>query len=358
MASLERLIEGWAGECVVVRYDAPSGSWIFIAIHDRTLGMAMGGCRMRVYPGPADGLLDAMRLAEGMTLKWAGLEFPLGGGKAVLAVPRPLDGAERHGLLLRFGDLVEGLGGLYATGVDLGTTPADMNVVGRRTDRVAGRLPEAGGAGDPGPWTALGVYEGMRAAAAHLFGQPDLAGRRVLVQGVGGVGRPLALRLREAGAEVVIADASEERSCAVAAELGVDRVPVDAVYGTECDIFAPCAIGAVLNAGTVPSLRCRIVAGSANNQLEEDADADRLADRGILYLPDFVVNAGGAVAHGILEILGGVEADVEPLVRRIGPTITGVLEESESRGETPLAAAVRRARRHISERRGHAVAPE
>ena len=191
MSTLQEQIESWDGECVVVRHDAPTGAWIFIAVHDRSLGMAMGGCRMRVYPDIVDGLRDAQRLAGGMTLKWAGIEFPLGGGKAVLAVPRPLEGAEREGLLLRFGDLVEGLGGMYGTGVDLGTTPADMEVVGRKTSRVAGRPPEAGGAGDPGPWTALGVYEGMRSAAKHVYGSSDLGGRAVLVQGVGGVGRPL-----------------------------------------------------------------------------------------------------------------------------------------------------------------------
>lgn len=354
MGTLQEQLESWAGECVVVRRDAPTGAWVFIAVHDRTLGMAMGGCRMRVYPTPVDGLRDAQRLAEGMTLKWAGIEFPLGGGKAVLAIPRPLGGEDREGLLLRFGELVEGLGGMYGTGVDLGTTPSDMEIVGRRTSRVAGRPPDAGGAGDPGPWTALGVYEGMRSAAAHVFGAPELDGRTVLVQGVGGVGRPLAERLTAVGARVIVTDADEHRARAVAGDLAADAVPVEEAYDTECDIFAPCAVGAVLNARTIPRLRCRIVAGSANNQLEEDADAARLSERGILYVPDFIVNAGGAVAHGILEFLGWPASDVEPRVRRVGATVAELLEEAGA-GD-PLPVAIARARRFIAAGRASAAA--
>lgn len=343
MTGLQEQIESWEGECVVVRHDAPTGAWVFIAVHDRTLGMAMGGCRMRVYPTPAEGLRDAQRLAAGMTLKWAGIEFPLGGGKAVLAVPRPLQGADREGLLLRFGDLVEGLGGMYGTGVDLGTTPADMEVVGRRTSRVAGRPPAAGGAGDPGPWTALGVFEGMKVAAAHALGSADLAGRTVLVQGVGGVGSPLADLLREAGATVLVSDRDADRARATAERVGGTTVGADEAYDAPCDIFAPCAVGGVLNASTVPRLRCRVVAGSANNQLEGDEDAARLAGRGILYVPDFILNAGGAVAHGILEFLDWDEAEVEPRVRRIGRSVAEILEEAGA-GD-PLPVAVERARR-------------
>ena len=349
MASLQRQLEGWDGECVVVRFDRPTGTWIFIAVHDRTLGMAMGGCRMKVYPEPVDGLRDAQRLAAGMTLKWAGIRFPLGGGKAVLAVPHPLAGAEREGLLLRFGELVEGLGGLYGTGVDLGTTPEDMSVVGRRTDRVAGRRREDGGAGDPGPWTALGVFRGMTAAAQRVLGSPDLADRTVLVQGTGGVGRPLAHRLADTGARVLVSDVVAPRARTLASEVNGSVVDPDEVYDTECDIFAPCAVGAVLNRETIPRLRCRLVAGSANNQLDTDADAQRLAERGILYVPDFIINAGGAVAHGILEFLDWPESQVEHRVRRIGDTVGDVLDRATVDGTTPLAAAEALARSFIEE---------
>lgn len=352
MATLQEQVEGWDGECAVVRFDRPTGTWIFIAVHDRTLGMAMGGCRMKVYPTPADGLKDAQRLAAGMTLKWAGIEFPLGGGKAVLATPGPMTGEEREGLLLRFGELVDGLGGMYGTGVDLGTTPDDMSVVGRRTDRVAGRRTDDGGAGDPGPWTALGVFEGMRAAAERVYGGTELAGRSVVIQGVGGVGRPLAHRLAEAGARVIVADALPERAQAVADEVDGRWVDADDAYEAECDFFAPCAVGAVLNERTVPRLRCRVVAGSANNQLDTDTDADRLAERGILYVPDFIINAGGAVAHGLLEFLDGAESEVEPRVREIGETVGAVLDRAAEDGTTPLTAAVARARAVIRERGG------
>ncbi len=352
MATLEQQIEGWDGECVVVRFDRPTGTWIFIAVHDRTLGMAMGGCRMKVYPAPVDGLRDAQRLAAGMTLKWAGIEFPLGGGKAVLAVPDPLTGPDREGLFLRYGELVEGLGGLYGTGVDLGTTPDDMSVIGRRTTRVAGRRVEDGGAGDPGPWTALGVYEGMRAAAERVLGSPDLDGRTVVIQGVGGVGRPLAETLADAGARVIVTDVLENRAREVAEVVGGTVVsPADA-YATECDIFAPCAVGATLNQGTIPRLRCAVVAGSANNQLDTDEDADNLAERGIVYVPDFIINAGGAVAHGILEFLDWPDSEVEPRVRRIGQTVGEVLDRASADGTTPQAAAVTRARAHIETARG------
>lgn len=344
MPTLQEQIEGWDGECVVVRYDRPTGTWVFIAVHDRTLGMAMGGCRLKAYDTPVDGLKDAQRLAAGMTLKWAGIEFPLGGGKAVLATPGPLAAPDREGLLLRFGDLVEGLGGLYGTGVDLGTTPDDMSVIGRRTERVAGRRTEDGGAGDPGPWTALGVFEGMRAAAERVWGAGGLEGRTVVIQGAGGVGRPLAERLGAAGARLIVTDTVAERAKAVAEDVGGSVVDPGSAYEIECDFFAPCAVGAVLNRDTVGRLRCAIVAGSANNQLDTDEDADRLADRGIVYVPDFIINAGGAVAHGILEFLGWPEADVEPRVRKIGETVGAVLDRATADGSQPLTAAEARAR--------------
>ena len=350
MSTLEEQIQSWDGECVVIRYDRPTSTWVFVAVHDRTLGMAMGGCRMKTYGSPAEGLKDAQRLAAGMTLKWAGIDFPLGGGKAVLATPRPLEGEEREGLLLRFGELVEGLGGMYGTGVDLGTTPADMSVVGRRTSRVAGRRPEDGGAGDPGPWTALGVLEGMKAALDHVYGRPKLEDRTVVVQGVGGVGQPLARMLAEVGARVVVSDVAAGKAQELAKELGGEAVEPDQAYDVECDVFAPCAVGAVLNQDTVPRLRCRVVAGSANNQLDTDQDAARLAEREILYVPDFILNAGGAVAHGLLEFLGGMKADVEPRVRQIGPTVRAVLERAAEDGTLPLDAAVARARQVIRKR--------
>jgi leucine dehydrogenase len=358
---MERLISEWDGEYVAVRYDPQTGSWIFIAIHDRTLGMAMGGCRLNIYSSPREGLRDALRLSKGMTLKWAAIDFPFGGGKAVLAVPRPLEAEARQGLLTRFGELVESLGGSYGTGVDLGTSPGDMDVVAARTQRVFGRTADHGGAGDPGPWTALGVYAGVIATCEHVWGAPSVTGRRVLVQGVGGVGRPLARRLHEDGAQLLLTDAIIMRAEALAQELDATVVEPEATYDTPCDIFAPCAIGGILNERSIPRLGCRVVSGSANNQLERDADADLLHERGILYAPDFVINAGGAIAHGALEVLQWTPTQAAERVRRVGDTLSEILAEARNRNESPLHEAIRRAQRVLASARAtkaNVIAPQ
>ncbi len=351
MNGMEELIRTWDGEYVVTRYDAASGAWIFIAIHDRTLGMALGGCRLSVYASPADGLRDAMRLSQGMTFKWAAINFPFGGGKTVLAVPRVLAPRARETLLLRVGDMIQSLGGTYGTGVDLGTTPQDMAVVGQRTRWVFGRPPDQGGRGDPGPWTALGVFAGIRAACHHAFGDASLEGRAILVQGLGGVGGPLARSLAAAGARLLLSDALPDRVEGLARELGAELVPPERAYTTACDVFAPCAIGGVLNERSIGQLRCRVVAGSANNQLEKDADAAILQQEGILYAPDFVINAGGAIAHGSLEVLGWTEEQAQARIEQIYDTLDEIMSEAERRGESPLLGAVRRADRILEEAR-------
>ncbi|HZD03308.1 MAG TPA: Glu/Leu/Phe/Val dehydrogenase dimerization domain-containing protein, partial [Longimicrobiales bacterium] len=291
-------IQEWDGLGVVVRHDRPTGTWIFVALHDDTLGRPTGGCRMRVYGHPSEGLRDALRLAEGMTRKWAVIDLPYGGGKAVLAVPRPLQGEERRGLLRRFGELLESLKGAFSTGEDLGTTPADMACLATVTRWVKATGVRGGEPVDPGPYTALGVLEGIRAALAAAFGDGELAGRTVLVQGVGDVGEPLARMLSAEGARLLLSDLDHGRVESLAGELQARPVSPDEVYWTACDVYAPCAVGATLNSGTIPQLRCRVVAGSANNQLETEADADALRERGILYAPDYVVNGGGALALG------------------------------------------------------------
>lgn len=285
-ASIPELIEAWEGKAVVMGRDAPTGAWMFVALHDDALGRPVGGCRMTVYATPEDGLRDALRLAEGMTHKWAAMGLPYGGGKSVLAVPERLDGEERRGLLRRFGALLGTLRGAYGTGADLGTTTDDIRVIQSvAPDCVVGLPPaDSDRPSDPGPYTARGVAAGIRAALRVRFGAPDPAGRTVLVQGVGGVGEPLARILAAGGAHLVLSDVDGERVAALAEELDADALAPDAVYGAECDVYAPCAVGATLNARTIPLLRCAIVAGSANNQLETAADAGRLRDRGILYL--------------------------------------------------------------------------
>ena len=346
---MRELIEAWDGEAVVSRYDRDSGTWFLIAIHDSRLGMPVGGCRMRLYETPEDGLLDAMRLAESMTYKWASNDVPFGGGKAVLAPGEPLNGERREGVLRRFGGLLRSLNGSFATGVDLGTTPADMEVLAQETRHVLGVLP-SGEAIDPGPYTALGVFAGIGVVLAHLFGNEDARGRTVLIQGLGDVGLPLARMLHDAGAELLLCDLDGARAEAIANELSARVVAAEDVSRTACDVFAPCAIGAVLNADTVPELQCRGVAGSANNQLGSEADADALHARGILYAPDYLVNAGGAISFGL--IYRGIDdpAVIRARVLGISESLDEVLREAERRRESPERAARRKAELTLAER--------
>lgn len=344
---MQQLIQQWPGEFVVAAYDKPTGTWMFIAIHSTRLGMAVGGCRMRVYEKPEEGLMDAMRLAEGMTYKWAAAGLSFGGGKSVLAIPGPLDPANRVGLMRRLGRMVESLRGTYAAGEDLGTTPDDMAVMAEETRWVRGM--RGGRAIDPGPYTALGVYSGIRAAVQHVFGNPDLTGRSVVIQGVGDVGEPLARRLLAGGAEVIVSDLDEAVSWRVSTELEVETVLPHLVYARRCDVFAPCAVGATLNEDTIPQLQCRIVAGAANNQLARAQDADRLHERGILYVPDYVINAGGAIALPALDSGEMTEAEVEERVQGIGVRLRGILAEARTRGESPLYAAQRMVERVLEQ---------
>ena len=337
----QELLKKWNGLGVVQGFDGETGTWMFIALHDATLGPMVGGCRIQPYPTPEDGMRDAMRLGEGMTYKWAAISFPFGGGKSVLAIPRPLDDEEKHGLLRRFGRLLESLNGAYATGVDLGTTPEDMNVLAEASQYVMGHGLSGSGTEDPGPYTALGVFAGIRSAVAALDGSPEVTGRSVLIQGAGDVGEPLARMLAEAGAEVLLSDIDEDRVRQIADELRGRVVPVDETYTTPCDVFAPCAIGAILNAETIPRLACRIVAGSANNQLDRPEDAELLHEREILYAPDYVVNAGGAIAFGMMHLGDTDEEAMRERVREIENTLDRIFSEARQRGESPVHGARR-----------------
>ena len=349
------LVEAWDGIGVVVRHDRATGAWIFVALHDDRLGPPTGGCRLKVYARPEDGLHDAMRLAEGMTWKWAAMDFPFGGGKSVLALSRPLADEERRGLLIRFGGLLNSLGGAYGTGEDLGTTPDDMKLVASVSPHVIGLHGRAEGPMDPGPFTALGVFEGIRAAVRHRDGTDDLGGRRVLVQGVGHVGLPLARMLRDAGADLLLTDVDAERVAAVADELGAEAVAHEQADRTKCHVYAPCAVGGTLNAESVQRLRCLVVAGAANNQLEADADAERLRERGILYAPDYVINGGGAMAFTLIYQGEERPEELERRVRSIGDRLGAIFAEADENAESPVAAARRQALR-VLERGGRPAA--
>ncbi len=344
------LIASWPGEFVVTQFDQPTGTWIFIAIHDSTLGPTLGGVRMKTYPTPVDALRDAMRLAEGMTYKWAGLGESRGGAKSVLSVPQPIQGEERRALFHRFGRLVASLRGAYTGGPDLGTTPEDLGTIQEETEYAHGWDHEHDRPLDPGPYTALGVFGGMRAALRHAFGSDDFHGRTVLIQGVGDVGLPLAKVVREAGATVTLTDVDQVRAARVAKEVGAKTLAPEQAYTHKCDIYAPCAVGATVNAKTVPVLACRIVAGSANNQLGEPADGDRLHARGILYAPDYIVNAGGAAALPSLS-KGADEADVVKRVKAIEGTLDEIFAAAKAQRISPAAAAQRRVDRVLAEGR-------
>lgn len=335
----EDLLPAWGGEEVVVRFDEPSATWMFIGVHSTVLGPGAGGTRMKTYAQPADGLRDVLRLSSAMTSKMAMASVPLGGGKAVLAVPEIPRGQARRELMLRYGDLVESLHGTYITACDMNTGPPDMDVIAERSSSVLGRTEANGGSGTSAPNTAVGVFHGIRAAVAHAFGSDDLDGRTVAVQGVGAVGAPLSRFLAEAGARLTLADVDDVRGKELAEELEAEAVPADRIAEVECDVFSPCATGGVLDADAIPSLRCRVIAGAANNQLGEPADAERLAERGILYAPDYVVNAGGVIHLVSYEMLHESDAQVAERLRGIGATLGEVFARAESEGISTGAAA-------------------
>jgi leucine dehydrogenase len=348
--AFEELIEAWDGEEVVVHRDPPTSSWMFIGVHSTVTGPAMGGTRMNSYPSPAEALDDVLRLSDAMTWKQAAADIPYGGGKAVLAVPEiPAPGsAERVSLLRRYGDLVESLHGTYVTAADMNTGEADMDVVGDRTAHVLGRSEAAGGSGDPGADTARGVFHGIEATVRHVFGTDDLAARSVLVQGLGSVGTRLVEHLRDAGATVLVADVDGARAGSVAEEMGATVVAPDDVIGTVCDVFSPCATGKVLTEDTIPHLRCAIVAGAANNQLGVAEDGERLREAGILFAPDFVINAGGVIHLAGYETLGWDESTMTKRLEAIGDTLLEVFEAADREGISTAAAADRMARGRVA----------
>jgi glutamate dehydrogenase/leucine dehydrogenase len=338
----EGLLEGWEGEHAVIRHDAESGAWMFVCLHSTVLGPAGGGTRLRVYPTPAEGLADAMRLSGAMTRKMAAAGMPRGGGKAVLAVPELPTGEPRKRLLRRYGQVVASLGGTYRTAGDMNISPADLDVVAETCPWVYGTT---GRGGNSGRGTARGVLHAIHATVEHVFGSPELDGRTVLVQGAGAVGAVLARELAAGGARVLVSDVDESRAAAT----GCETAPGEAVLETEVDVYSPCAIGGTLNADSIPRLACRAVAGCANNQLAEPGDAERLHERGILYAPDYVVSAGGIIQLIGLEDEGWDEVQLQKGLARIGETLQTLFAEADAEGVRPDEAADRLVRRRLAE---------
>jgi len=335
-------------EQVVYCHDRSSGLRSIIAIHSTVLGPALGGTRFYPYASEDDALEDVLRLARGMTYKSAAAGLDLGGGKAVVLGDPSI--VKTEALMRAYARYVDSLGGRYVTAEDVGTTQADMDLIRRETRFVTGVSRALGGSGDPSAATAYGVLHAMKAVARTLWGDTTLGDRHVVVSGVGKVGSNLVRHLIEERSRVTIADVDDRAIERVARDFGVEVAPVDKAHAVDCDIFSPCALGATLNATTIPELRCAAVVGSANNQLAEPGCAELLAGAGVVYAPDYVVNAGGVI--NIAEELGEAGYHRERAyasVRRIFDTTSAVLATAAEEHITTAAAADRLAERRIAD---------
>ncbi len=323
-------------EQIVYCQDRDSGLKAIVAIHDSTLGPGTGGCRMYPYASETEALEDVLRLSKGMTYKASISGLNLGGAKAVIiGDPRTV---KTEALLKRFGRFVEGLGGRYITAKDVGITGPDLQIIQTQTKHILGIEGVANSSGDPSPVTAWGVYNGMKAAVKKAFGSDSLQGRTIAVQGLGYVSYTLVEYLTKEGAKVIAADIDRTREQLVQSKFGVSLVPVDEILGTKCDVFSPNAMGGAINAKTIPQLQCKVVAGAANNQLATDEDGFELMRRGILYAPDYAINAGGLV--NIYHELGGYNKErAYDYVAGIYRTIENILDRSEKEKLPPHRVA-------------------
>lgn len=317
-----------------------SGLVIIVALHSSVLGSALGGARLWTYPHYSDAIGDALRLSAAMTLKNAAAGLDAGGGKAVICLPEgtELDAARRRAAFLDLGDAVEAFDGLYRTAEDVGSTTEDMLVVSERTEHVVG-LPDAvGGSGEPAGPTSLGVYEALRATLERVTGSPDPAGRRITISGLGQVGSRLAVRLSTEGAVLTVTDVNPlKRDLAV--ELGATWAEPGTEHLVPADVFIPAGIGGLLTDDVIDALDAKAVCGPANNPLAEHAGAERLAARGILYAPDFVVNAGGVLYLDLVAKQLASRDEIMARVAGIGDTVRRIFDDADARGITPLAAA-------------------
>lgn len=332
---------------VVYCYDKATGLKAIIAIHDTTLGPALGGTRMWNYKSEGEALTDVLRLSRGMTYKAAITGLNLGGGKAVIIGDSKKDKSEA--MMRRYGKCIENLNGEYITAEDVGTSPKDMEYVKMETNHVAGIPESLGGLGDPSPVTAYGVYMGMKACAQIQWGNDSLNGKVVAVQGVGHVGENLVKHLREENAKVYISDINEERLKEISKKYGAEVVANNAIYDLDIDIYAPCALGATVNTESLNLLKCSIIAGAANNQLaDENIHGNMVMEKGILYAPDFLINAGGLI-NVYSELMGYSSKRAMEKTEHIYEVALEILKKSREEKIPTFVAANRIAEKRIED---------
>ncbi|PEJ52149.1 leucine dehydrogenase [Bacillus sp. AFS002410] len=340
-----KYLETYDYEQVVFCQDKESGLKAIIAIHDTTLGPALGGTRMWTYESEEAAIEDALRLAKGMTYKNAAAGLNLGGGKTVIIGDPRKD--KNEAMFRAFGRYIQGLNGRYITAEDVGTTVADMDLIHEETDYVTGISPSFGSSGNPSPVTAFGVYRGMKAAAKEAFGTDSLEGKKIAIQGVGNVAYSLCEYLHEEGAQLIVTDINKEAVQRAVEAFGATAVDPDDIYAVECDIYAPCALGATINDKTIPLLKAKVIAGSANNQLKETRHGDLIHELGIVYAPDYVINSGGVI--NVADELYGYNYDrAMKKVEGLYDNIAKVIEISKRDGIPTYLAADRLAEERIA----------
>jgi leucine dehydrogenase len=327
-------------ETVAYFDDKRSGLKTIIAVHSTALGAGCGGCRMYPYASEDAALTDVLRLSRGMSYKSAIADLPLGGGKAVIIGDPKKDKSEA--MLTAFAEAVNALGGRYITAMDVGMTPADLPIVARHTHHVAGYDQAGKSGGDSGPATALGVYLGIKAAVKHRLKTDSVSGLTVAIQGVGKVGMKLAEKLYADGARLIVADVNTDLVAHAVSNFGAQTSGVDEIVTAECDVLSPNALGAILNDGTVPRIKAKVIGGAANNQLARDENGRALKDRGILYAPDYVINGGGIICVAG-QIYNWSNDEIDRRVRNIPNTLGAIFARSEADGESTHVIADRMA---------------
>lgn len=316
-----------------MKSDPKTGLRALVAIHNTQLGPAFGGCRFVPYDNTESAITDVIRLARGMSYKNALAGIPFGGGKSVIMRPKSI--SDRQALFASFGEFMQDLGGRYITAMDSGTETEDMDSIGAKTDYVSGRT---GQEGDPSPYTSFGVVSGIKASVSAKFNQDDFHGMHVAVQGLGHVGARVAKQLHELGAQLTVTDINQEKVKEAVEIYNAKSVAPDDIYSVDCDVFAPCGLGAIINDETIPQLKCKVVAGGANNQLAKAEHGLVLLDKDILYAPDYIINAGGVI-YAALSYSNNKDIDIKSKVAEIETTLKEVYKRSQEASKSPSEVA-------------------